>query len=211
MNAGIPWGLSQMGSCRIFFNVSVLVCVGEILLPPLEMFYCCGHKTLGRRAGRRLLQSLTNSFLDRRSAIILLKEDIGEELSNSRSSPHRSYSKWRKPWLCFRNRSDCINILYRVGPKNLSAFSDMAVLSRLQSGFGRVYYLIWGHALAYFVKALCYKHEGRGFYSRWGHWISSFNLKVLSRPSIGVGIGRKHRSICGFKYANLRDDSARII
>jgi hypothetical protein len=86
-----------MGSCGVFFSVSVLVYVGEILLPPLETFHCRGHKTLGRSAEGWLLQNVMNSFRDGRSVIIVLKEDIGEELSDSRNSPHCSYAKWGKP------------------------------------------------------------------------------------------------------------------
>jgi hypothetical protein len=109
---GIAWGLSQMGPCSIFFNVSVLICVGEMLLPPLEPFHCHGHKTLGRREEEWLLQNVMNSFRDWRSVITALKEDIGKELSNSRSSPHSSYAKRGKPWFDFRTRSGCINILF---------------------------------------------------------------------------------------------------
>ena len=38
----------------------------------------------------------------------------------------------------------------------------------------------WGHTVAQLVEALCYKPEGRGFYSQWCHWnislIYSFRL-----------------------------------
>jgi hypothetical protein len=30
---------------------------------------------------------------------------------------------------------------------------------------------LWGHTATQLVEALCYKPEGRGFDSRWGHWI----------------------------------------
>jgi hypothetical protein len=33
-----------------------------------------------------------------------------------------------------------------------------------------------GHAVAQLLEALCHKPEGRGFYSRWGHWIFSIYL-----------------------------------
>jgi hypothetical protein len=35
-------------------------------------------------------------------------------------------------------------------------------------------YVLWGHAVAQLIKALRYKPEGCGFYSRWCHW--SFSL-----------------------------------
>jgi hypothetical protein len=31
--------------------------------------------------------------------------------------------------------------------------------------------VIWGHAVAKLIEALCYKPVGRGFDSRWGHYI----------------------------------------
>jgi hypothetical protein len=34
-------------------------------------------------------------------------------------------------------------------------------------------FINWGHAVAQFVEALRYKPEGRGFDSRWCHWIFS--------------------------------------
>jgi len=37
--------------------------------------------------------------------------------------------------------------------------------------------LMWGHAVAQLLEALCYKPEGRGFDSRWRHWI--FSLTIL--------------------------------
>jgi hypothetical protein len=36
---------------------------------------------------------------------------------------------------------------------------------------------IWGHVVAQLVVALRYKLEGRGFNSRWCHWI--FSLTIL--------------------------------
>jgi hypothetical protein len=37
-----------------------------------------------------------------------------------------------------------------------------------------VYEQTGGHAVAWLVEALCYKLEGPGFDSRWGHWIFQF-------------------------------------
>ena len=36
-----------------------------------------------------------------------------------------------------------------------------------------IIYHMRGHAVAQLVEALRYKSEGRGFYSRWCHWIFS--------------------------------------
>ena len=36
---------------------------------------------------------------------------------------------------------------------------------------------MWGHAVAQLVEAQRYKPEGRGFNSRWCHWI--FSLTIL--------------------------------
>jgi hypothetical protein len=43
-----------------------------------------------------------------------------------------------------------------------------------------------GHAVALLVEALCYKSEGRGIDSQWGHW----NIQVTSifQPHYGPGV-----------------------
>jgi len=43
-----------------------------------------------------------------------------------------------------------------------------------------------GHAVAQLVEALCYKPEGRGFDSRWCHWI--FSLTQSFRTHYGPGV-----------------------
>jgi hypothetical protein len=43
-----------------------------------------------------------------------------------------------------------------------------------------------GHAVAWLVKALCYQPEGRGFNSRWSHWIL-FNLSNPSSCTMATG------------------------
>jgi hypothetical protein len=45
---------------------------------------------------------------------------------------------------------------------------------------------IRGQAVVYLVEALCYKPEGRGFDSRWGHWI--FQLTWSFQPHYGPGV-----------------------
>jgi hypothetical protein len=63
----------------------------------------------------------------------------------------------------------------------------------------------WGHALALLVEALCYKPEGRGFHSRWDHWVSQLRgraiAQALSRslPTAAARIRARVRScgICG--------------
>jgi hypothetical protein len=42
-----------------------------------------------------------------------------------------------------------------------------------------------GHAVAQLVGVLRYKHEGRGFDSRWYHW--NFSLTQSFQPNYGVG------------------------
>jgi hypothetical protein len=42
------------------------------------------------------------------------------------------------------------------------------------------------HTVAYLVEALCYKPEGRGFKSRWGHWIF-FNWPNPSSRTMALG------------------------
>jgi hypothetical protein len=42
-----------------------------------------------------------------------------------------------------------------------------------------IYIYIWGHAVAQLVEALRYKPEGRGFVSRWCHWIFFIDI-ILS-------------------------------
>ena len=48
------------------------------------------------------------------------------------------------------------------------------------------YWVQWGHAVAQLVEALCYKPEGRGFDSRWCHWI--FSLTYSFRRHYGPGV-----------------------
>ena len=43
-----------------------------------------------------------------------------------------------------------------------------------------------GHAVPQLVEAPRYKPEGRGFYSRWCHWI--FSLTYSFRPHCGPGV-----------------------
>jgi hypothetical protein len=43
-----------------------------------------------------------------------------------------------------------------------------------------------GHAVAQLFEALRYKPEGRGFDSRWSHWI--FSLTQSFRPCYGPGV-----------------------
>jgi hypothetical protein len=43
------------------------------------------------------------------------------------------------------------------------------------------------HAVAYLIEALYYKPEGRGFDSRWGHWIFLFNLSNPSCRTMSLG------------------------
>jgi len=42
-----------------------------------------------------------------------------------------------------------------------------------------------GYSVAHLVEALCYKPEGRGFDSRWGHW--DFSMTSF-RPRYGPGV-----------------------
>ena len=54
--------------------------------------------------------------------------------------------------------------------------------------FNNIYIIItptW-HAVAQLVEALRYKPEGRGFDSRWCHWI--FSLTLSFRPHYGPGV-----------------------
>ena len=46
---------------------------------------------------------------------------------------------------------------------------------------------MWGHAVAQLVEALRYRPEGRGFNSRWCHWIF-FSLTLSLRPHYGPGV-----------------------
>jgi hypothetical protein len=48
------------------------------------------------------------------------------------------------------------------------------------------YVLIWRHAVAQLVEALCYKPEGRGVDSRCSHW--NFSLTYSFRPHCGPGV-----------------------
>jgi hypothetical protein len=54
--------------------------------------------------------------------------------------------------------------------------------ARLHGNFWRSTYQV----ITYLVEALCYKPEGRGFDSRWGHWIF-FNLPNPSSRIMGLG------------------------
>jgi hypothetical protein len=48
------------------------------------------------------------------------------------------------------------------------------------------YIVVQGHAVAQLVETLHYKPEGRGFDSRWCHWI--FSLIIPSECTVALGL-----------------------
>jgi hypothetical protein len=71
--------------------------------------------------------------------------------------------------------------------------------------------MLSGHAVAQLVEALCYKPEGRGFKSRWGHWIffnwpnpSSRTMTTMTLGSTQPLTEMSTRNILGRKGRSAR-------
>jgi hypothetical protein len=67
-----------------------------------------------------------------------------------------------------KKRSDLIEVISRQFSACIAC-----IRSIFRQRTSRIH-LQQGHAVAQLVEALCYKHEGRGFDSRWGHCIFQF-------------------------------------
>jgi hypothetical protein len=59
---------------------------------------------------------------------------------------------------------------------NIISYDTWEKYPLIYSTLKSIYHIIWGHAVAWLVEALCYKPKGRRFHSRWGHWIFSIYL-----------------------------------